>query len=228
MTFPSIIAIDGPAASGKSTLAFHLASKIGYLYLDTGVMYRAVTLAVLQQKINLDDESAVTLLAQKEVIDVRSASQEDGRPYDVLLDGVDVTWQIRQPEVEAHVSKVSAYPGVRQAMTVQQRNIAKRGKVVMVGRDIGTVVCPEAGLKIYLDASAEERARRRYQELIARGESAEYGHILTAMRQRDAIDASRTVAPLKPAADAVIINSDGLDINQVLAKVKTLLGIISC
>lgn len=227
MIFPSIIAIDGPAASGKSTLAFHLASKIGYLYLDTGVMYRAVTLAVLQQKINLDDESAVTLLAPKVVIDVRSGSQEDGRPYDVLLDGVDVTWKIRQPDVEAHVSKVSAYAGVRQAMTVQQRNIAKRGKVVMVGRDIGTVVCPEAGLKIYLDASAEERARRRYQELIARGESAEYDHILAAMRQRDAIDASRAVAPLKPAADAVIINSDGLDINQVLAKVKTLLGIFS-
>jgi cytidylate kinase len=227
MTLPSIIAIDGPAASGKSTLAFHLASIIGYLYLDTGVMYRAVTLAALQQKINLDDETAVTLLAQKVVIDVRSASQEDGRPYDVVLDGVDVTWQIRQPEVEAHVSKVSAYPGVRQAMTVQQRNIAKRGKVVMVGRDIGTVVCPEAGLKIYLDASAEERARRRFQELIARGQSAEFDHILAAMRQRDAIDASRAVAPLKPAADAVIINSEGKDIIQVLAKVKSLLGIIS-
>jgi cytidylate kinase len=227
MPFPSIIAIDGPAASGKSTLAFHLASMIGYLYLDTGVMYRAVTLAVLKLKINLDDESAVTLLAQKVAIDVRSASQEDSRPYDVILDGVDVTWQIRQPEVEAHVSKVSAYSGVRQAMTIQQRNIAKRGKVVMVGRDIGTVVCPEAGLKIFLDASANERARRRFQELIARGESAEYDHILEAMRQRDAIDASRAVAPLKPASDAVIINSDGLDIDLVLAKVKILLGIKS-
>ena len=227
MTYPDIIAIDGPAASGKSTLAHLLAAVIGYLYLDTGVMYRAVTLAALQQSLNLNDESAVTVLAQKVVIDVCSASQDDGRPYDVLLNGVDVTWQIRQPDVEAQVSKVSAYPGVRQAMTVQQRNIAKRGKVVMVGRDIGTVVCPEAGLKIYLDASAKERARRRFQELIARGESSEYNDILAAMRKRDAIDASRAVAPLKPAADAVIINSDGMDIHQVLDKVKDLLGIIT-
>jgi CMP/dCMP kinase len=225
MTLPRIIAIDGPAASGKSTLAFHLAAEIGYLYLDTGVMYRAVTLAAMQQKLDLADETAVTSLSQNVLIDVQPASQPDGRSNDVLLDGVDVTWLIRQPEVEAHVSQVSAYPGVRQAMTLQQRNIAKRGSVVMVGRDIGTVVCPEAGLKIFLDASAEERARRRYQELVGRGDPVEYDHILAAMRQRDAIDATRAVAPLKPAADAIIINSDHQDINQVLARVRTLLGL---
>jgi CMP/dCMP kinase len=225
MPLPSIIAIDGPAASGKSTLAYRLAQLLGYLYLDTGVMYRAVTLAALKGNLELDDEAAITLLGEKVLIDVRSPSQEDGRSYDVLLNGEDVTWTIRKPEVDANVSKVSAYVGVRRAMTVQQRKIACRGKVVMVGRDIGTVVCPDAGLKIYLDASVEERAKRRFLEIGARGEKSDYESILAAMRRRDKIDSTRSVAPLKPAADAVVINSDGITIDQILDKVKMLLGI---
>ena len=224
MPLPSIIAIDGPAASGKSTLAFHLAGFLGYIYLDTGVMYRAVTLAALLAHLSLDDEGTVTALAESVVIDVCPPSQKDGRACDVLLDGKDVTWDIRKPEVESNVSKVSAYPGVRQAMLDQQRKIGCRGKVVMVGRDIGTVVCPEAELKIYLDASVEERARRRYLERLGRGEKVVYEKILADMRQRDAIDSTRTLAPLKPAADAVHIDSDHLNIEQVLAKVKSLLG----
>ncbi|MGD0707223.1 MAG: (d)CMP kinase, partial [Anaerolineaceae bacterium] len=150
---PNIIAIDGPAASGKSTLAQKLADKLGYLYLDTGVMYRAVTLAALEKGCNLADEAAVTALAESVAIDVRPASVNDGRIYDVWLDNEDVTWKIRRADVEANVSPVSAYKGVRQAMTQQQRQIGKRGKMVMAGSDIGTVVFPDAELKIYLDAS---------------------------------------------------------------------------
>jgi cytidylate kinase len=219
----SIIAIDGPAASGKSTLGHKLAQSLGYLYFDTGVMYRAVTWLALNQGIQIEDEAAITSLAERVKIDVRPPSTKDGRAYDVVVDGQDITWDIRRPEVEAHVSPVSAYAGVRKALTAQQRRIGKRGKVVMVGRDIGTVVLPEADLKIYLDASVEERARRRYQELVDRGEIADYGHILAAMRKRDQIDSNRKVAPLRPAEDARILCSDGLDAGQVLEAAKAML-----
>jgi cytidylate kinase len=215
MTYPKIIAIDGPAASGKSTIAEKVAKELDYLFFDTGLMYRAVTYAALQALQAVNDEEAVSELARKVMIDVNAPSQADGRMYDVLLDGCDITWEIRKAEVEANVSVVSAYPEVRRAMTQQQRRIGQRGKVVMVGRDIGTVVFPEAELKIYLDASVEERAKRRYDEIIARGGSAVYEEILQAMRKRDKIDSTRKVAPLKPAVDAVTINTDGLNIDQV-------------
>ncbi len=219
MKLPKIIAIDGPAASGKSTLAEKLADNLGYLLFDTGVMYRAVTLAALETLHAVNDEQAVTSLALRLQIDVEPPTHADGRRYDVLLDGKDVTWRIRRPEVDANVSHVSAYPGVRRAMTAQQRRIGQRGKVVMVGRDIGTVVLPEAELKIYLDASVEERARRRFEEVRLRGETQSYPEILASMRRRDQIDSTRTVAPLRPASDAVIINSDELDVEQVLQMV---------
>lgn len=224
MTRPDIIAIDGPAASGKSTLAFFLAKELGYLYFDTGVMYRAITWAAQQQGIPVSDERAITDLAERLQIDVCPPSRDDGRPCDVLVDGEDVTWVIRSPEVEVCVSQVSAYPGVRKAMTVQQRRIGKRGKVVMVGRDIGTVVLPEAELKIYLDASVEERASRRYAEVRGRGEKASLDEILAAMRRRDKIDSTRPVAPLRAAADAIRIDSDGLTIEEVLQRVRDLIG----
>ena len=216
MVLSTVITIDGPAASGKSTLGKNLAEILGYLYFDTGVMYRAVTLAALQRGIPIDGEAAITTLAEDLHIDVRPPSVSDGRAYDVRVDGDDVTWQIRRPEVEANVSEVSAYPGVRRALTAQQRRIGLRGRVVMVGRDIGTVVVPEATLKIYLDASAEERARRRYEELRARGGEADLQAILQAMRARDHIDSTRDLAPLRPAEDAVILSSDDLDADQVL------------
>jgi cytidylate kinase len=219
MPLPLIIAIDGPSASGKSTIAEVMARELGYLFFDTGLMYRAVTLAALDKLHAVDDEGLVSELARAVEIDVRPSSVADGRKCDVLVDGRDVTWDIRKPEVEAHVSQVSAYPKVREAMTIQQRKIGQRGKVVMVGRDIGTVVFPEAELKIFLDASVEERARRRYEENAQRGDPLNYEDILAAMRRRDKIDSTRAIAPLKAAADAVWVDTDGLTVEQVLLKV---------
>lgn len=223
MRTPNIIAIDGPAASGKSTVGEKLAADLGYLYFDTGVMYRAVTLAALERLHSVQDEEAVSELAEQIQIDVLPPSVADGRLYDVLLDSKDVTWAIRQPEIDQNVSQVSAYPRVRQAMTMQQRRIGQRGSVIMVGRDIGTVVFPEAELKIYLDASVEERARRRFNEMQQRGEAANYDEILKAMKRRDKMDTNRAIAPLRPAPDAVIINTDGLDIGEVINRVKSLM-----
>lgn len=220
---PQTIAIDGPAASGKSTLGKLLADGLGYLFFDTGVMYRAVTWAALEHSLPIQDEAAVTLLAEEAVIDIQPPSKPDGRNCDILIDGRDVTWDIRSAEVERHVSPVSVYPGVRRALTLQQRRIGLRGKVVMVGRDIGTVVLPEAELKIYLIASAEERARRRYNEVVARDGHASYEAILATIRQRDQIDSTRVVAPLRPAADAVILDTDQMDVQQVLEAVRSLI-----
>jgi cytidylate kinase len=211
-----IITIDGPAASGKSTLGQKLAQALGYLYFDTGVMYRAVTWAALQRELPLDDSAQITALANGVRIDVTPPSAQDGRAYDVLIDGQDITWEIRRTEIDQNVSVVSAHAGVRKALSQQQRRIGMRGDVVMVGRDIGTVVLPEADLKIYLDASAEERARRRYEEMVDRSQPAVYPEILTDMRRRDWIDSNRQVAPLRPAEDAWIIDSDRLTAAQVL------------
>jgi cytidylate kinase len=211
----NIIALDGPAASGKSTLGERLANYLGFVYLDTGVMYRAVTLAVLKQKVDVEDEPSVVHVAETMDLDFCPPSCSDGRSNDVILEGEDVTWQIRKPEVEAYVSLVSTYPGVRNAMTMQQRKIASKGGIVMVGRDIGTVVLPNADLKIYLDASVEVRAERRYNELIHRNQHPEFDFILSDLKRRDEIDSTRTVAPLKPAPDAIIIDSDKMDAEQV-------------
>ena len=223
MSMPSIITIDGPAASGKSTVGKILADELGYLFFDTGVMYRAVTLAALLAQVPYNDKPAVTSLAESIEIDIRPLSIPDGRSCDILLDGREVTWEIRLPEVDRNVSLVSTYPGVREALTRQQRRIAMRGRVVMVGRDIGTVVLPEAELKIFLVASAEERARRRYLEQVPRGLLQSYDEILSAMRKRDEIDSTRLLAPLKPAADAVILDTDQMEIQQVLSEVRLLL-----
>jgi cytidylate kinase len=216
--FPNIIAIDGPAASGKSTLGMQLANFLGYLFFDTGVMYRAITWTAMQSNLDINDEVGISELAEKAQIDVLPPSKKDGRTCDVLIDGKDVTWEIRKATVEAKVSPVSAYRGVRQAMAAQQRRIGLRGKVVMVGRDIGTEVLPEADLKIFLDASAEERARRRYAEIIQRGGQADYEQVLSGVRMRDQIDSTRVVSPLRAAEDALIINSDGMNAQQVFEK----------
>jgi len=215
MPIPNVITIDGPAASGKSTLGKILADELGYLFFDTGVMYRAVTWAALASGIDIGDESAVSHLANTIVIDILPASTEDGRTCDILVDGKDVTWEIRQPDVDQNVSQVSAYPVVRDALTNQQRRIGRRGRVVMVGRDIGSVVMPKAELKIYLVATAEERARRRFHEQIERGGEESYQDILSALQKRDRIDSTREFSPLRPAEDAIILDTDQMDAGQV-------------
>lgn len=222
MPFPSIIAIDGPAGSGKSTVGQRLAAQLGYLYFDTGVMYRAVTREALRRGVSIDDEAAVTALAGRLKIDVTPPTVDDGRQYTVLVGGRDATWELRAPEVDAHVSPVSAYPGVRSAMTELQRQIGLRGRVVMVGRDIGTVVLPDADLKVYLDASVEVRARRRHQECLERGETRPFEEILAGLRERDRIDSTRDVAPLRPADDAVRLDTSAMSVNQVVARLLAL------
>jgi len=224
MSYPAIIAIDGPAASGKTTVANLLAVRWGYLFFDTGVMYRAVTWLAIENEISTKNEAAVSQLARMVQIDVLPPSKEDGREYDVLADGIDVTWKIRNSLVDKKVSRVSAYPEVRKALTEQQRRIGLRGRVIMVGRDIGTVVLPEADLKIYLDASVEERAKRRYRQRIARGGIADFDQILKALKKRDRKDSTREIAPLRAADDAVIINTEDLTIDQVVDRIEELAG----
>ncbi|MAT98077.1 MAG: cytidylate kinase [Anaerolineaceae bacterium] len=202
-----VIAIDGPAASGKSTVGRLLAEKLNFLYLDTGCMYRAITWAALQHEIDVADETAVTQLAHDIQIDIQPVREEDGRHYTVLVDGQDITWQLRTPAVDANVSQVSSYLGVRQEMVKRQRAFGQRGAVVMVGRDIGTVVMPDAPLKLFITASAEERARRRTRDRKTQGHSADYDRILADVQRRDKIDSSREHSPLRPAADAIRIDS---------------------
>ena len=222
MPVSEVIAIDGPAASGKTTLGRRLADHLGFMFFDTGIMYRAVTWAAIQSSVMIQDEAAITSLAEKLVIDVRPPSISDGRGYDVWVDGEDVTWKIRSPEVDAQVSEVSAYPGVRRALTSQQRRIGMRGRVVMVGRDIGTVVMPEASLKVYLVASVGERAKRRFEEVVSRGEAADLEDIRRSVLARDHIDSTRDLAPLRPAEDAILLESDGLNVDEVFERAKEL------
>lgn len=222
MGMAEIIAIDGPAGSGKSTIGKLLAEYLDYLYFDTGVMYRAVTLAAINQGIDIENELRVSSIAKNVKIDLQTPTINDGRDCDILMAGQDVTWDIRSPEVDAKVSIVSAYPKVRHVLSEKQRQIGLQGRVVMMGRDIGTVVLPEADLKIYLEASLEERARRRYHERIQRREDVDYDSILAMLRERDRIDSTREFAPLKPADDSIVIDTDGLNIQQVFATIVEL------
>ena len=219
---PSTLAIDGPSASGKSTVGKLLADDLGYLYFDTGVMYRAVAAAALAQGVPIDDEDAIAALAEQICIEIASPTVADGRDVTVLVDGQDLSWDVRKPEVERAVSPVSAYAGVRRSMVLQQRRIGLAGRVVMVGRDIGTVVLPDADLKIYLDASLQERARRRQLERQARGEKVTLDEVLQAMQRRDQYDSSRTHSPLMAASDAIVIDSTALTVDQVVARVHAL------
>lgn len=200
-----------------------LAKHLGYLYFDTGVMYRAVTSESLAQKIAIENEFAVTALAEKIHIDILPPDSDDGRDMTLRIDGRDATWAIRERIVDQHVSPISAYPGVRRAMVAQQRRIGLQGNIVMVGRDIGTVVLPEADLKIYLDASETERAQRRYIERKNRGERVELETVLRELRRRDEIDSTRSVSPLKKAEDAIYLDSTGLDVSHVFARTLEIL-----
>lgn len=223
-TIPEIIAIDGPAASGKSTVGALVAEKLNYVWLDTGIMYRAVACEALETGVPIDDEPAISELAEGLDVDVVPASVDDGRQFDVLINGKDRTWEIRSNEVNGSVSEVSVYPGVRVAMTELQRKIASKGRIVVLGRDIGTVVLPDADLKIYLDASIEVRAQRRLLEELSRGNTLDLEKTIEMLRHRDVIDSTREHAPLKAAEDAILINTDHLTIEQVVDKI---IGIVS-
>lgn len=221
MPLPSIIAIDGPGAAGKSTVGTIVAQKLGYSFVDTGEMYRALTWLALHYNIDLTDEGMLSKLAAEAKIEV--ACQE-GRGYNsVSINDFDVTAEIHSPQVEAGVSLVSKVAAVREALVAKQRRMAEKGNVIMAGRDIGTVVLPQAGLKVFLVASAEERARRRHGEQLEEG-NLDYKDILAELKKRDEIDSQRSLSPLHPAPDASIINTEGLTAEQVADKIIDLAG----
>jgi CMP/dCMP kinase len=217
-----VIAIDGPASSGKSVLGEALARRLGYLYFDTGALYRAVTWLALHVKVDVSDEDEVARLARESSIAICRPTAEDGRQYTVLVNGEDVTWGIISPAVDASVSVVAAHPAVRSALLDVQRIIAAPGGVVMVGRDIGTVVVPNADLKVYLDATPEVRARRRLKQMVERGQAADYEQVLENVRLRDRIDSGRAAAPLKAAPDAVVVDTSDMAFEDEMALVLRL------
>jgi CMP/dCMP kinase len=213
------IAIDGPAAAGKSTVADMVASSLGAVVFDTGILYRAVTLAALEDGIDPSDEEFLAALAADIDVTVRPPSVDDGRKVDVIFRGRDVTWKIRSAEVDRILSQVAAQPEVRRALLEPQRRIGRSGRVVVVGRDIGTVVMPDADLKVFLKASPEERARRRYIEMLDSNNEQTYEDVLDAMIRRDKIDSERAHSPLVPAPDAVIIDSDNMSAAEVADRI---------
>ena len=219
MKLGNAITIDGPVASGKTTVGKMLAENLGFQFLDTGVMYRAVALAVVESGIDPHDEDLVSQKAENIRIEIFPASKEDGRQYDVYVDGKDATWKLREDVVRDNVSLISTYQRVRQALTRKQREIGERGQIVMVGRDIGTVVLPDAAYKFFLVASVEERAHRRYMEDKASGKNVDLAEIRRSLEERDKIDSSRKLAPLKPAEDAIVIETDNKTVRAVVEEI---------
>jgi CMP/dCMP kinase len=206
MRLPTVITIDGPAASGKSTLGELLARRLGYIYFDTGILYRALALLALRHNLDLDDPEALATLARKVILEVYPPTVDDGRQYTVLADGEDLTWALRDIEVERMVSRVAGYPPVRVALRDQQRAIGLRGNVVMVGRDIGTIVMPDAEYKLFLDAPIDERARRRHMDLLRRGIDLPLDTVAEQLRQRDEQDRRNTMIP----EDAIVLRTEGM------------------
>jgi cytidylate kinase len=214
MTVP-VVAIDGPAAAGKTVLGRALAAHFGWTFFDTGVLYRALTWKALHVQADLSDGPALALLAEATTIDVLPSRDSDVRPYDVMVDGADVSVQIREPQVDRAVSQVSAHAEVREALIHTQRSLRRAPGVVMAGRDIGTVIFPDALVKIYLDASPEVRARRR---AIERGVQSDHETAaeLRDVQRRDQNDSSRETAPLRAADDAQVLDTDHLDVSEVV------------
>lgn len=208
------VAIDGPAGAGKSTVARRVADEMGLLYVDTGAMYRAITWKAFQRGADLSDEQVVAALARETDIVLD--------PPEVRVDGVSVTEAIRSPEVTAHVSKVAGMPEVRRVLVEKQRQMAKDGGVVMDGRDIGTHVMPDADVKVFLTASLEERVKRRHLEMIRRGYSSDPDRLYQEIKRRDEMDENRSHSPLKPAADAVMLDTTGRTIDEVVVMILDL------
>lgn len=223
MNRPVVLAIDGPAGAGKSTVAEQLARELGYFYFDTGVLYRAVSVCTLDNATDPSDEAALERIVGAIDIQVRPASLDDGRQVDVWLHGRDVSHAIRTPEVDAIVSKVAASPAVRAGLINLQRRQIQGVGTILAGRDIGTVVCPDADLKIYLTASPTERAQRRLTQV--GGTADQLPEMEKLIVDRDQKDASRAIAPMTKAEDAFEVNSDGKSIEEVIAEVRALLAL---
>ena len=213
------IAIDGPVASGKSTIGRGVAQELDYLYLDTGAMYRGLTALALERGIDIDGGEALAALAHSVHLSFPDLGQAGAVNPPLLADGVDITSRLRSPEVDRSVSAVSSYRGVREAMVAQQQAIARSRSVVMVGRDIGTVVLPDAEVKIFLTASATERAQRRFEERRAAGIPERFEETLEDLKRRDRLDSERAISPLRQADDAILVDTTGLESDQSLALV---------
>ena len=218
---PQLIAIDGPVAVGKSSVGALLARRLGYVFFDTGMMYRAFTWKVFKSGISIEDEQKLCQLANTTKFDFVPSKEGN---ISFLVDGEDVSSNLLYPEIEELVPLIAKVAGVRQTLILEQRRLAQRGKIVMAGRDIGTVVLPWAELKIFLTASTEERARRRYKELLKRGDNSSLEIVLADLKKRDEMDINRTISPLKPAEDAITINTENLSLEQVVDKIYTLAG----
>jgi CMP/dCMP kinase len=213
-----VIAIDGPVASGKTAVGLRLARDLSYRLVDTGMMYRAVTWLALESGISAQDEAQVVSLA--ETIQMELGQPGANGAATINVNGKDVTKDLRSPNVDRNVSYVSRMPGVRRAMVRVQRSLAGEGDLIMLGRDIGTVVLPDAPLKVYLDASPEVRAKRRHVELKESGLNRPEADILDELRERDRLDSERHTSPLRPADDAIVIDTDALSLDEVVQRVR--------
>lgn len=216
-----IIALDGPVAVGKTTVGRLVARRLGYRFVDTGTMYRALTWKALRLEIPLDDEEALVRMSADTQFQLVSSPRNPGQS-NILTDGHDISREVRSGPVEKAVSLVSKVPGVRQSLVRHQRKMAEEGFLVMAGRDIGTVVLPQADLKIFLVASPQERARRRFQEIAGQSDKVTYEEVLADLQSRDQMDTERHVSPLKPAPDAYILDTEGLSAEQVADKIYAL------
>ena len=215
-TKPSVIAIDGPVACGKTAVGRLLAQRLGYKFLDTGAMYRAITWVAVEAGVDLGSAKDLAELAREREMEVVFDDEGEAR---ILLDQRDATPHLRRYDVEASVSQVSLVPGVRDVLVAHQRRLAQGERMVMAGRDIGTVVLPEAPVKVFLTAPVEERARRRHEELERMGKGMEYRQVLEDTVRRDRLDTERPIAPLRPAEDASEVKTDGLSVEQVVEHV---------
>lgn len=213
---PQLVTIDGPVAVGKSSVGLLLAKRLNFSFFDTGVLYRTFTCKVLQQRIPSENAEALTQLAAQTNFQF---IHREGGSLVVLVDGKNMSHCLGRPVVEDNVAVVSKVPGVRHRIVSEQRRVAQEGKLIMAGRDIGTVVLPWADLKIFLTASVEVRADRRFRDICQRGEDVAYEQVLADLRRRDGMDMQRAISPLKPAPDAITIDTEGLDLDEVVDRI---------